>query len=417
MKATPFMGLYTDGTRERMPYEADAAIQQLGHYCTDREYAVARYSHEFLMYNATWPTEWILQSVMMGWADYLWTGNNASLVRNYPALKAKTLSALAREDGLISTKTGKMTRGVMDSVHYSGKELKDIVDWPQPGESDGFVFGKVNTVVNAFHYRSLVLMARIATAAGHPEDVNGYEAQAAKVAAAINEKLFDATRGVYVDGEGIDHASLHANIFPLALGVVPAERRAGVIKFIESRGMACGPYGSQYLLDGLYDAGEGAYGLSLLTSKTDRSWLNMIKSGSTMTTEAWDAKYKKNLTWNHAWGGAPANLIPRKLMGVEPLEPGFARVRIRPQPAGLTQARLKMPTVRGTIEVNWTQRQLGVTVPANMVAEVHVPGGATTESGVDVTNAPGVKVSRVEIGATVYEIGGGTYHFAFPANR
>jgi hypothetical protein len=97
----------------------------------------------------------------------------------------------------------------------------------------------------------------------------------------------------------------------------------------------------------------------------------MIKSGSTMTTEAWDIKYKKNLTWNHAWGAAPANLIPRKLMGVEPLEPGFARVRIRTQVyAGLKEAKLKMPTVRGTIEVGWKERQIDVTVPANMVAEV-----------------------------------------------
>ena len=34
----------------------------------------------------------------------------------------------------------------------------------------------------------------------------------------------------------------------------------------------------------------------------------MIEVGSTMTLEAWDAKYKPNLTWNHAWGAAPANI-------------------------------------------------------------------------------------------------------------
>jgi hypothetical protein len=411
MKATPFMGIYTDGTRERMPYEADAAIQQLGHYCTDREYAVARYTHEFLLYNATWPTEWIMQSVMMGWNDYLWTGNNESLVRNWPVLKAKTLSALEREDGLISTRTGKMTKSVISSVHYNGKALKDIVDWPQPSEIDGYVFGDVNTVVNAFHYHALVLMSRMAAAAGHPEEVQEYKTRADKVAQAINEKLFDTKRGVYVDGEGITHASLHANLFPLAFGLVPPERRAGVVKFIKSRGMACGPYGAQYLLDGLFDAGEAKYALSLLTSKTDRSWLNMIKSGSTITTEAWDIKYKKNLTWNHAWGAAPANLIPRKLMGVEPLEPGFARVRIRPQVyAGLKEAKLKVPTVRGTIEVGWKEGKIELTVPANVVAEVHVP---TSGSGMPVEPPPGSKLLKSDSHTAVYEVGGGTYGFPF----
>jgi hypothetical protein len=42
IKATSFSGLYIDGDRERIPYEADAYINQLGHYYTDREYSLAR---------------------------------------------------------------------------------------------------------------------------------------------------------------------------------------------------------------------------------------------------------------------------------------------------------------------------------------------------------------------------------------
>ena len=47
IKATTFCGVYVDGDRERIPYEGDAYINQLGHYCTDQEYALARYSHEY----------------------------------------------------------------------------------------------------------------------------------------------------------------------------------------------------------------------------------------------------------------------------------------------------------------------------------------------------------------------------------
>ena len=35
IKATSFAGLYIDGDRERIPYEADAIINQLSHYCVD----------------------------------------------------------------------------------------------------------------------------------------------------------------------------------------------------------------------------------------------------------------------------------------------------------------------------------------------------------------------------------------------
>lgn len=49
IKATTFAGVYVDGDRERIPYEADAYINQLGHYYTDREFALAWHSHEYLL--------------------------------------------------------------------------------------------------------------------------------------------------------------------------------------------------------------------------------------------------------------------------------------------------------------------------------------------------------------------------------
>lgn len=39
----------------------------------------------------------------------------------------------------------------------------------------------------------------------------------------------------------------------------------------------------------------------------------MIDQGSTITMEAWSLKAKPNQDWNHAWGAAPANLLPRYL--------------------------------------------------------------------------------------------------------
>lgn len=418
MKATPFMGIYTDGVRERMPYEADALIQTMGHYCVDREYAIARYSGQFLFYHATWPTEWVMQSVMLAYADYLNTGDADSITKNYDTLKAKTLTALERPDGLISTRTGRMTRSFLKSVHYNGKALRDVIDWPQPSETDGYQFCDYNTVVNAYHYRVLVLMARLADATGHTDDAKGFREHAGQVRGAFERAFFDPSRGIYVDGEGAEHASLHANAFSLAFGLVPPERQAKVAAFLESRDMHCGPYGAQFLLEATYDAHAARAGLSLLTNKTDRGWLNMIRAGSTITTEAWDAKYKKNLTWNHAWGAAPANLIPRKLMGLEPLEPGFGRIRIEPQPGPLAFASLKMPTIRGTVRVDYHKEgraiRLDVTIPANTRAEVHVPGtdpATVRESRAAPENEPGIH--RISPG--VYDIGSGSYHFTADA--
>ncbi len=394
MEATSFCGVYVDGDRERIPYEADAYINQLGHYCVDREFTLARYSHEYLMTHPTWPTEWIMHSVLMAWADYVHTGNADSLGRYYDDLSAKTLIALAGEDGLISTRTGRVTDEVLRSIHFRGK-LRDIVDWPhgslggvnqQHGETDGYELTDINTVVNAFHCRALVLMGRIAKAVGRSDDAGRWSRAAARVKRAFNARLIDRDRGVYVDGVGSRHSSLHANMMPLAFELVPARYVRTVTEFIKSRGMACSVYGAQYLLEALYRAGEADYALELMTARTDRSWAHMIYDvGSTITMEAWDDKYKPNQDWNHAWGAAPANVIPRLLMGVEPLEPAFRRIRIRPQPSGLRWARLTLPTIRGPVQVGFKQRpgasfQLSVTVPANTTADVYLPRVAGDET-------------------------------------
>jgi len=57
IKATTFTGYYVDGDRERIPYEADAYINQLSHYAVDNEYSMARRTNEFFIANPTWPTE------------------------------------------------------------------------------------------------------------------------------------------------------------------------------------------------------------------------------------------------------------------------------------------------------------------------------------------------------------------------
>ncbi|GHC10469.1 alpha-L-rhamnosidase C-terminal domain-containing protein [Cerasicoccus arenae] len=393
IKATTFCGVYVDGDRERIAYEGDAYVNQLGHYCVDQEYALARYTHEYLLRFSTWPTDWQLVSVMMAWEDYCYTGDAQSLEAFYDVLKAKTLIGLAREDGLISSDDPRCdaaferTLNLWHERYIFGHGLRDLVDWPPgsfttggTGERDNHEMLPINTVVNAYHAYAVGLMGNIARALGKTEDAVHFEEQRQRVLATLNQLLWDNDRGVYVDGEGSTHASLHSNAFMLAFDLVPPERLASVVMFVKSRGMACSVYGAQFLLEGLYKAGEADAALSLMTTTDERGWMNMIASGSTMTWEAWDWKYKNNLDWNHAWGAAPANIIPRCLMGVQPLEPGCHRMGIRPQPGSLERAAMRHPTPLGSLCVSFEQRsgepfRLLVEVPQGMTALVTLPTG------------------------------------------
>jgi hypothetical protein len=223
-------------------------------------------------------------------------------------------------------------------------------------------------------------MSRIARDLGKNQDAERFAQAAAQVRRSFNNKLLDRGKGIYVDGEGSAHSALHANMFPLAFGLVPPEYVASVADFVKSRGMVCSVYGAQYLLEALYEAGEGDYALQLMTDRaSDRGWPHMIYDvGTTITLEAWDNKYKPNQDWNHAWGAAPANIIPRCLMGVQPIEPGFAKVRIKPQVGSLQSGSLDMPSIRGTIHVDFASVKgesfhLNATLPGNTEAVVYLP--------------------------------------------
>ena len=374
MKATSFTGYYIDGDRERIPYEADAYINQLGHYCVDHEYGMARRSLEYLVKHPTWPVEWQQHIPMFAWEEYLYTGNADFLRQNYDLLATKTLRSLAREDGLL--KIGKNApKDLLASLGID--QLKILVDWPV-GERDGHKMTEVDSVVNAFYYNDLVIMAKIAKALGKPVDAKKFESAASAAFAKYQEVFFVPAKGIYRDGEGADHSSIHANLFPLAFGLVPPEKAKPVIEFVKSRGMACSVYAAQYLLEGLYRNGAGEEALKLLTSTGKRSWVNMINAGSTITMEAWDDSFKRNQDWNHAWGAAPANLIPRGLMGIQPIEPGYKRALIHPQIGSLESAAIKVPTVLGPIEMSIGKagagRQLKLQLPAGMSGELVLPG-------------------------------------------
>ncbi|PHN08162.1 sulfatase-like hydrolase/transferase [Flavilitoribacter nigricans] len=389
IKMTSFAGLYVDGDRERIPYEADAYINQLGHYGTDREYAIGKQTIEYFMEHPTWPTEWLLHTALLFYQDYQYTGDTELIAKYYDELKHKSLMELAREDGLISSFSDKVTDEYMGKLGFAdvSNRLRDIVDWPPAqkdtgwklstpeGERDGHEMLPINTVVNSFFYENMRIMAEFAALLNKPDEQLYFEYMAAQVKRVINDKLFDPEKGMYVDGEGSAHGSIHSNMMPLAFGIVPEPYVQSVVDYVKTRGMGCSVYGSQYLLEGLYRAGAGQYALDLMRATDDRSWWNMIQAGSTVTLEAWDIRYKPNLDWNHAWGAAPANIIPRYLWGVRPETPGFGIVRIQPQLGDLNQSAITVPTIRGTIEGTYTRvnnrvQRYEITLPGNTFANL-----------------------------------------------
>lgn len=364
IKATTFAGVYVDGDRERIAYEADAYLNQLSHYACAPDGQMARATFDRLLAYPTWSTEWAFHMIFMAHADWLQTGDRAWLAERYDRLVPKLLQERAREDGLLVSSAAQMEKG-------------DLVDWPE-SERDGYVFTPVNTVVNAFHLRALNLMAELATAVGREGDAQAYAARFARGEASFQRLLFEPLHHRYRDGEGTNHASQHASLFPLAFGLVPPDHRAAVADGLVNRGMGGSVYAAHYLLTALFEQGRDEAALALLCAPGDRSWRHMVESGTTITWEAWDQKYKPNQDWNHAWGAAPAHLLPRYVLGVQLAAPGGKQLLIRPHPGSLRQAAGRVPTPHGPVDVRWEQVadfRAHITLPAGVVARLELPAG------------------------------------------
>ncbi|NYF79589.1 family 78 glycoside hydrolase catalytic domain [Granulicella arctica] len=362
IKATTFSGIFVDGDRERLAYEADAYLTQLSYYAGDADPRISRVTFDHLTKFPTWPSEWAPHMVFMAYADWMQTGDTGWLAAHYEGLKTKLLDNRIGQDGLVLSSADLIKRG-------------DIVDWPGH-ERDGYVFTSVNTVVNAFHLRALKEMSELAEALGKKKEAAKFSEQERTAQATFQKKLFDPSRGLYRDGVGTDHASLHANLFPLAFGLVPVGKRQQIAQWLAGRGMAGSVYAAQYLLEGLFENGQDTAAIALMTAPGDRSWRHMVESGATITWEAWDQKYKPNQDWNHAWGAAPANLLPRFVLGVQPLTPGWRRALIQPHPGNLTSVEGRIPTPRGELSVRWTRDKkftLMLGLPTGMTAKVELP--------------------------------------------
>jgi len=381
IKATSFAGVYIDGERERIAYEGDTYINMLSHLSTDTTFDIAKNTLIRLINNPNWPTEWNLLVPELFYQYTMYSGDKDILQKYYWNLKKKTLIDLENNDYLISTTERKIPIILQFELGFRNYKnfikqiigykrplfynLRDIVDWPPKskefdsikrkvvqieGENDNYDFRNYNTVVNAYHYNSILVMSKIAKILGYQKDEIFFTKRAYDIKVKFNKAFFNNSKKIYFDGIGSQHYSLHANMYPLKFGLVDPKNKSYVINFIKKKGMVCSVYGAQFLLDALFENQEIDYAFTLLNKKnTKRGWLNMIDSGASMTFESWDVIYNPSMDLSHAWGTAPLNTIVRNIWGIKPTSPGFKSLVISPKFGRLAYSEIKVPTLNGTI--------------------------------------------------------------------
>jgi hypothetical protein len=398
---------YTDCPwRERGQWWGDARVESLiNYYCfgdaTLIRKALRQHGQSLNEEGITWgvyPTDWDggrLPSFTLIWVSTLWdyyqhTGDRSLVRELYPKIRASL-------DKFFAPKVGE--RGLLRNVPYWV-----FIDWA-PVDTDG-----ESGALNAYYYdalRAAGAMGRLLNDASAPE----YEKRADAVKAAMNARLWDPAAHAYRDSLRPDGAlsakiSQQTNSLCVLFDIAPREEQARVLDFIyapanRERVVEAGsPYFSFYQLAALYHAERNDQAMSYIREH----WGKMLDWGATTWWEMW----APGASFCHGWSGGPTYNFGAEVLGVKPLKPGFAEVRVEPHWAGLQWATGVVPTAKGDVRVAWQRDEKG----KSAAVRVETPQGVPVE--IELPNTGEVKVNKkvhVPVGVTQVPSRPGTTRF------
>jgi len=324
---------------------------------------------------------WSDAAVSIPWALYQQYGDVDILTRAYPSMTTfvRRVEALLDETGLWS----------------SGFQYGDWLDPDAP--ADNAAAGKTDRYLVATAYFAKVAreMAQTSGVLGHDEDATAFAALAERVRRAFNDEYVTANGRVASESATAYALAIVFDLVDDRQRQHAGDRLAAVVArsgYTISTGFA----GTPLVTDALSSTGhlDEAY---LLLEQTDcPSFLYPVTQGATTVWERWDAIRPDGslndsgmTSLNHYALGAVADWLHRVVGGLAPLEPGYRRLLVAPQPGGsLTRARVWNDTVRGRAEVAWQitdgSMRLDVVIPSGATAEVRLPlhpEGAIVEVG------------------------------------
>jgi alpha-L-rhamnosidase len=347
--------------------------------------------------------EWGSAIILAAWQHYEWTGDDTPLRRYYPSMVRYVNYLQGMAEGHI------LSHGLGDWYDLGPKG---------PGRSQ---LTPVALTATATYYEDLKTLAAIATRLGEANDARQFEAGAAAVRVAFNQRFYDHERGLYATG------SQCANAMPLVFGLVdPAERPRvleALVRDVGRRGLTAGDVGYRYLLRALGDAGRSDVIFAMNNQSQKPGYGYQLAQGATSLTEAWNAG--RGSSQNHFMLGQIMEWFYRDLAGISGhgAAPGFKQVVIRPQlVSGIEWARATYESPRGRIVSSWRHERgrlrLELEIPPGATAEVHLPTTEPddiTESKVRVERSAGVRRLRVEPdGTAVFSVESGRYVFSSP---
>jgi len=345
--------------------------------------------------------EWGSSCIIVPWYCYQYYGDKQTLTESY--------SMMQRYNAYLVTKA----RG---HILYQG-----LGDWYDLGPGDLGVsqLTPAGLTATAIWYYDLSILSKTARLLGKTADVAGYEALAAAVKKAFNEKFFNRTTHQYGTG------SQTANAMAVFAGLVaPADKAAvvgNIVKDLRGRNNALtsGDIGYRYLLKVLADEGRSDM-IFEMNSRTDvPGYGYQLAHGATALTESWQAL--PSVSNNHFMLGHIMEWFYTGLAGIRAAEEsaGFREIVLRPEMVGdISWANGDYHSPYGMISSHWKKEgkalDWDISIPVNTKAVIYLPaptGSVVTEGRRLLQDRKDVVLMHRDGGMLMLRVGSGNYNF------
>ena len=357
--------------RERSPWPGDTANAIAFSACTLSPswlLLAAKTLREF----AAWATP----------AGNLWgavpTGRFRGTFREFPA-QSMALLALGLPEYLMQSGDLELVRGIWPVVRRYLLELHEL-------DKDGFVCHRGADEIawgpgvqcwydwgpgidqplldQGWYALAMVRAGEAARRIGADEDAECCHGRFTRVAAAVQNTLWDPSKAAFIGRPGPPDE--RGNALLILAGVPDRTQQRAIATWMSTQDIAS-MYMERHVLEALCEADCCAAAVA----RIHRRYASVISDRSTTLPEAFGAQ------GNHAWGGAPALITARHLCGIRPLEPGWRRYRVAPDPATPERFTIRLATLSGCVGLVSERRHdswsLTLDVPSGCSAAVDMP--------------------------------------------
>ena len=286
---------------------------------------------------------WLLRDLMMRYGVDGW------LRARLPGLRhtVEGLSAYENGDGLV--------------VDLPGSSFLDWVPtwlYGQPPDYDGGP-GRPSGVINLCWLQTLQAAAQIERAVGDELMARRHEEHAARLRAAIRAAFRSSDTGLVHDDTRFRSFGGHSLALSVLTGVATPDEAPSFLNALDGAGAEAATFFLPFVSEAC-----ARYGRGDLVAKRFDIWRTCLEKGMSTPIEA--PTFPRSDC--HGWAASALGMLLGDVVGVRPSAPGYAAVRVAPNPGPLKTVRASVPTPNGPVSVSLVFADGGakgaVTLPA-----------------------------------------------------